>query len=148
MKAWSKVNFLASHSIFKILPLVREPKKLLFGDKKYPMLLTISNSTGLAPKTWEKLILMQNGTPYCTSKLIVCSFESSWQEKYTYMGYSQYSTANILKIQTKNKIAVIVDHFTVNILESIVNTAIWLVSSLFVPSETFEWACNELCTTI
>ena len=54
--------FLASHIIFKTLSLVREPKKLLLG-KNYPMLLPISESTGLAPKTWEKLTLLQNDTP-------------------------------------------------------------------------------------
>ena len=52
------------------------------------------------------------------------------------------------KMQTKNKMAVIVVLFSVNIPKSIGYRAFWLVESLFVPSRAFEWVTDELCTTV
>ena len=57
--------FLTSHSIFKILSLLREPKKQILWEKNNIVLLFTSHGTGLAPKTWKKLGSVKNETPYC-----------------------------------------------------------------------------------
>ena len=49
-------SFLTSRSIFKILSLVREPKKQFLWEKNDIVLLFASRGTGLATKTWKKVI--------------------------------------------------------------------------------------------
>ena len=90
--------------------------------------------------------IVRSKIQHCRTKLIVCSFESSWRENrpglFTILYYQYFE-----KIQTKNKMAVIVVSFPENISKSIVNTAFWLVQSLFSSSRAFGWAYDELCTT-
>ena len=49
---------------------MREPKKLLLAGKIYPKFLPISKSTGLDPKTWKKLALLQNDMPLFPSGML------------------------------------------------------------------------------
>ena len=56
--------FLTYHSIFKILSLLREPKKQFLCEKHDIVLLFTAHGTGLAPKTWKKLSSVKNETPY------------------------------------------------------------------------------------
>ena len=77
MKAGSKNYFLAYFSVFsKFYLSCANRKKLLLGCKNYPMLLLISNGTGLAPKTRKQLTLLKKETPYCPPNR-ECSWNAS-----------------------------------------------------------------------
>ena len=64
MKENLKMYFLASHSIFKILSLVRKPKKRFSWEKNGIIVLLFTfHGTGLAPKTWKNLSSVKNEKP-------------------------------------------------------------------------------------
>ena len=83
----------------------------------------------------------------CRTKLIVCSFESSWREKQTWAIHNTLLPI-FWKIQTKNKMAVIVVYYPVNISKSFINRAFRLIESLSVSSRAFRMSIDEVCTTI
>ena len=90
--------------------------------------------------------LVRSKIQNCPTKLIVRSFESSWRGKLTWAIHNALLQI-FWKIQTKNKAAVLVIPFPVNISKGIVNRAFWLIWSLFLSSRAFQWVYDELCTT-
>ena len=64
MKAGSKTNFWFPRLFSKLYLFCANRKAIVGGGgKNYPMLLPISKSKALAPKTWKKLALLKYETP-------------------------------------------------------------------------------------